>query len=67
MPRKTIRRTLRDRATGFLADWSLPRQMAGGDPLRDAAKSEASRSLRPRLGAGRYRGHQHLSVLRRRL
>ena len=49
MPRKPIRRTLADRATAFLADWSLPRQMAGGDPLRGAAESEASRSLRPRL------------------
>ena len=49
MPRKRIRRTLANRAAGFLADWSLPRQMAGGDPLRGAAKSEASRSLRPRL------------------
>ena len=49
MPRKPIRRSFADRAAGFLADWSLPRQMAGGDPLRDAAKSQASRTLRPRL------------------
>ncbi len=49
MPRKPLRRSLHDRAMGFLADWSLPRQMAGGDPLREAAKSEASRTLRPRL------------------
>ena len=49
MPRKQIRRTLADRAAGFLADWTLPRQMAGGDPLREAAKSTASRTLRPRL------------------
>jgi formate dehydrogenase major subunit len=46
---KRLRRTLADRAAGFLADWSLPRQLAGGDPLRRAAESEASRSLRPRL------------------
>jgi formate dehydrogenase major subunit len=46
---KRLRRTLADRAAGFLADWSLPRQLAGGDPLRKAAESEASRTLRPRL------------------
>jgi formate dehydrogenase major subunit len=46
---KRMRRTLTDRVSGFLADWSLPRQLAGGDPLRKAAESEASRSLRPRL------------------
>jgi formate dehydrogenase major subunit len=46
---KRIRRTISDRMSGFLTDWSLPRQVAGGDPLRKAAESEASRSLRPRL------------------
>jgi formate dehydrogenase major subunit len=32
-----------------LADWSIPRQLAGEDPTRKAAESQASRSLRPRL------------------
>ncbi len=46
---KTLRRGITDRARGFFADWSLPRQFAG-QSLRDkAAESEASRGLRPRL------------------
>ena len=49
MARKTLKRSLADRVTGFVADWSLPRQMAGGDPLRKAAESQTSRTLRPRL------------------
>jgi formate dehydrogenase major subunit len=33
----------------FLRNWSLPRQLEGGDPLGEAAKSDGSRALRPRL------------------
>ena len=46
---KTLRQTLSDRVSGFLNDWSLPRQMSGLDPLSKAAESTASRTLRPRL------------------
>ncbi len=46
---KKIRRTVRSRVSDFVADWSLLRQFADGDPLRKAAESEMSRSLRPRL------------------
>ncbi len=45
----TVRRTVGQRAARFLADWSLPRQLAGGDPKREAAKSTGSTTLRPRL------------------
>ncbi len=44
-----LRRSLSDRISGFMADWSLPRQLAGQDPLRKAAESATSRALRPRL------------------
>jgi formate dehydrogenase major subunit len=40
---------IQDQATDFLKDWSVPRQLAGQDPLGEAAKSERSRTLRPRL------------------
>ncbi len=33
----------------FFRDWSVPRQLAGEDPLGKAAESSASRNLRPRL------------------
>ncbi len=46
---KKLRRSLTDRIAGFVEDWSLPRQFAGGDPLRKAAESATSRALRPRL------------------
>jgi formate dehydrogenase major subunit len=46
---KRFRRRLRDRAAGFLADWSLPRQLAGENVMAEAAKSTQSRTLRPRL------------------
>jgi formate dehydrogenase major subunit len=49
MARRKLRRGLADRVTGFLNDWTLPRQLAGGDPLRKAAESTTSRTLRPRL------------------
>ncbi len=44
-----LRRGISARIGSFLQDWSLPRQFAGGDPLREAAKSTASKTLRPRL------------------
>jgi formate dehydrogenase major subunit len=40
---------LRQRAAGFVREWSLPRQAAGEDPSGKAAESTASRRLRPRL------------------
>lgn len=43
------RRTIADRVTGFIHDWSLPRQMVGEDAKSKAAESEQSRRLRPRL------------------
>jgi formate dehydrogenase major subunit len=46
---KKIRRTIAGRARGFIQDWSLPRQIAGQDPMHEAAKSTTSRNLRPRL------------------
>ena len=46
---RRLRRGMVERAAGFFHDWSLPRQMRGADPNREAAQSAASRSLRPRL------------------
>jgi formate dehydrogenase major subunit len=44
-----LRRSIADRASFFLKDWSLPRQLAGQSPYAEAAQSEQSRRLRPRL------------------
>ena len=44
-----IRRRVTDRVSGFIRDWSLPRQMAGESVMGEAAKSTLSRDLRPRL------------------
>ena len=33
----------------LISDWSLPRQLKGEDATREAAKSDGSRALRPRL------------------
>ena len=44
-----IHRTVNDRVSGFVRDWSLPRQFAGESVMGEAAKSELSRTLRPRL------------------
>jgi formate dehydrogenase major subunit len=44
-----LRHTIADRVAGFVRDWSLPRQFAGGGPTREAAQSTTSRQLRPRL------------------
>ena len=46
---KRLRRRLRDRVEGFVADWSIPRQLAGQSTMAEAAKSAQSRTLRPRL------------------
>jgi formate dehydrogenase major subunit len=46
---KPVTKPIRSRFQGFLQDWSLPRQARGADPAREAAKSTASRTLRPRL------------------
>ncbi len=46
---KPIRRRVTERVSGFLQDWSLPRQLAGESVMGEAAKSTTSRTLRPRL------------------
>ncbi|MXP65470.1 dehydrogenase [Roseomonas sp. M0104] len=46
---KKMRRSMSGRVSGFLRDWSLPRQLAGESVMAEAAKSAASRALRPRL------------------
>ena len=46
---RKLRRRIRDRVTGFVNDWSVPRQLAGQDVMTKAAESEQSRTLRPRL------------------
>ncbi len=46
---KKLRRRVRDRVTGFLDDWSIPRQIAGQSVKSKAAESQQSRTLRPRL------------------
>src|SRR5438309_3840652 len=47
MPR--LRQKIANRITGFMNDWSLPRQFAGESPYSTAAQSTQSKSLRPRL------------------
>src|SRR5579875_2857004 len=46
---RQLRRRVRDRVTGFVKDWSVPRQLAGQSVMGKAAESAQSRSLRPRL------------------
>lgn len=46
---RKLRRSVRDRVTGFLADWSIPRQLSGQSVMSKAAESHGSRTLRPRL------------------
>ena len=48
MARK-LRRSVTGRVANFLRDWSIPRQIAGQSVMSDAAKSTASKTLRPRL------------------
>ncbi len=40
---------IRDEAAHFWRNWSIPRQLAGQDPLSTAAKSDYSEDWRPRL------------------
>ncbi len=53
MARKRVGKTLRNgiaaRASEFLRDWSIPRQLAGESVMSKAARSHASETLRPRL------------------
>ncbi len=42
-------KSIRDAASAFLRQWSIPRQLAGEDPLAQAAESAESRATRPRL------------------
>ncbi len=42
-------KSFRDQVASALRDWSVPRQIAGQDPQRQAAESEHSRAWRPRL------------------
>src|SRR5512142_2070509 len=44
-----VKVSIREQVAGALRDWSLPRQIAGQDPLSAAAESESSRRWRPRL------------------
>ncbi|MBE7217006.1 MAG: hypothetical protein INR64_00890 [Caulobacteraceae bacterium] len=44
-----LREGLANRARRFLQDWTLRRQLQGGDPLKAAAKSTLSDATRPRL------------------
>ncbi|MBV9238177.1 MAG: hypothetical protein JOZ94_20265 [Xanthobacteraceae bacterium] len=46
---KRIRRTPGERVSGFVQDWGIPRQLAGRSVMAEAAKSMASKRLRPRL------------------
>lgn len=46
---KKVRQGIADRASGFLRDWSIPRQLAGQSLRGKAAETEQSRTLRPRL------------------
>jgi formate dehydrogenase major subunit len=46
---KKVRHGLKSRLSDFVQDWSLPRQLAGENPLGKAAQSTASKTLRPRL------------------
>jgi formate dehydrogenase major subunit len=44
-----VRRRVTDRVTGFVRAWTLPRQLAGESVMGEAAQSDFSRKLRPRL------------------
>ena len=46
---KKLTKSVLGRAERFLADWTLPRQIAGQDTFTTASKSTASKELRPRL------------------
>ena len=59
---KKLRRSVADRARNFVADWSLPRQLAGASVMGKAAESATSRGLRPRLEQADTGGFQHLPI-----
>jgi formate dehydrogenase major subunit len=46
---KKLRRHVSDRVSGFVREWSLPRQLAGEDVMSDAARTTTSRGLRARI------------------
>src|SRR5690349_7089239 len=46
---KAIRRRVSQRVSGFLQEWSLPRQLAGESVMAEAAQTKFSKELRPRL------------------
>ena len=46
---KKLTKSILGRAEKFVADWTLPRQIAGEDTFTVASKSTASKELRPRL------------------
>ena len=46
---RRVRNPVARQAAGFLRNWALPRQLRGGDAKSDAAQSELSKRLRPRL------------------
>ena len=46
---KKLTKSVLGRAERFLADWTLPRQLAGEDIFTTASKSTASKEWRPRL------------------
>ena len=46
---KKLTKSVLGRAERFLADWTLPRQIAGQDTFTTASKSTASKELRPRV------------------
>ena len=46
---KKLAKSILGRAERFLADWTLPRQIAGEDTFSTASKSTTSKELRPRL------------------
>ena len=48
MPKK-LRRGVAARASEFLSEWSIPRQLRGESVMSTAARSNTSESLRPRL------------------
>jgi len=46
---RKIRQPLSERVSGFLQDWSIPRQLNGQSVMAEAARSRTSETLRPRL------------------
>jgi formate dehydrogenase major subunit len=47
--KRTLRERLSNRASEFLQDWTLPRQLAGESVFAEGAKSTLSEEWRPRL------------------